>query len=79
VPALQPCVIEPIWEQFSALLPKRDIEHPLGCHRLRIPDRTGFENSLRFWSSAAPTGGSLTNCARLLPCVESVMSGSKAG
>jgi transposase len=43
VPALQPCVIEPIWEQFSALLPKRDIEHPLGCHRLRIPDRTGFE------------------------------------
>jgi len=43
VPALQPCVIEPIWEQFSALLPEREVEHPLGCHRPRIPDRTVFE------------------------------------
>ena len=43
VPALQPCIIEPIWEQFSALLPEREIEHPLGCHRSRIPDRTIFE------------------------------------
>src|ERR671913_378377 len=43
LPALQPCIIEPIWKQFSALLPEREVEHPLGCHRSRIPDRTVFE------------------------------------
>jgi transposase len=43
VPALQPYIIEPIWKQFSALLPEREVEHPLGCHRSRIPDRMVFE------------------------------------
>ena len=43
VPALQPYIIEPIWEQFSALLPERKEDHPLGCHRPRIPDRVVFE------------------------------------
>ena len=43
MPALQPCIIEPIWEQFSTLLPEREVEHPLGCHRPRISDRTVFE------------------------------------
>jgi transposase len=41
--ARQPYIIEPIWEQFSALLPERKIDHPLGCHRRRIPDRVVFE------------------------------------
>jgi transposase len=43
VPAIQRYIIEPIWEQFVALLPEREVEHPLGCHRPRIPDRTVFE------------------------------------
>jgi transposase len=43
VPAIQPYIIEPIWEQFSALLPERKTDHPLGCHRRRIPDRMVFE------------------------------------
>jgi transposase len=43
VPALQPYLIEPIWEQFRALLPERKTNHPLGCHRSRISDRTVFE------------------------------------
>lgn len=43
MPALQPYLIEPIWEQFSALLPERKTDHPLGCHRRRIPDRVVFE------------------------------------
>jgi hypothetical protein len=29
VPALQSCILEPIWKQFSALLPEREVEHPL--------------------------------------------------
>src|ERR671921_15751 len=43
VPALPPYLIEPIFEQFSALLPEREVDHPLGCHRPRIPDRVVFE------------------------------------
>ena len=43
MPALPPYLIEPIWEQFIALLPEREVEHPLGCHRSRIPDRVIFE------------------------------------
>ncbi len=43
MPAIQPYIIEPIWEQFAALLPERKTDHPLGCHRSRIPDRVVFE------------------------------------
>ncbi len=44
MPALPPYIIEPIlWEQFEALLPEHEIDHPLGCHRRRIPDRVVFE------------------------------------
>jgi hypothetical protein len=42
VPAIRSYFIEPIWEQFSALLPDREVDHPLGCHRPRIPDRIVF-------------------------------------
>src|SRR5215212_4966947 len=43
MPALQTYIIEPIWEQFAALLPERIVDHPLGCHRPRVPDRVVFE------------------------------------
>jgi hypothetical protein len=43
VPALEPYLIEPIWQQFEALLPKRHTDHPLGCHRSRVPERVLFE------------------------------------
>ena len=43
MPALPSCLIEPIWEQFSALLPERHDRHPPGCHQPRISDRMGFE------------------------------------
>jgi transposase len=43
VPALPPYIIEPIWQQFYALLPEREVDHPLGCHRPRIPNRVVFE------------------------------------
>src|SRR3954452_18272276 len=47
MPAIQSYFIEPIlWKQFSALLPERKVEHPLGCHRSRIPDRIVFEKLL---------------------------------
>ncbi|SFY32399.1 IS5 family transposase [Streptomyces atratus] len=47
MPALPSCLLEPVWDQFRALLPDRDEfdpNHPLGCHRRRIPDRVVFEH-----------------------------------
>ena len=43
MPAIQPYIIEPIFEQFCALLPEHETYHPLGCHRRRIPNRIVFE------------------------------------
>jgi transposase len=43
VPALPPYIIEPIGQQFAALLPEHRTDHPLGCHRSRIPERVVFE------------------------------------
>lgn len=45
MPALPVSLIEPLWAQFSALLPDHpnvDPTHPLGCHRRRIPDQVVF-------------------------------------
>lgn len=43
MPALPSSVIDPVWDQFAALLPEREVAHPLGCHRPRIPDRVVFD------------------------------------
>ena len=43
MPAISPYIINPIWEQFEALLPERNVDHPLGCHNPRIPDKVVFE------------------------------------
>ena len=47
MPVLPPYLIEPIWQQFAALLPEREVNHPLGCHRPRIPDRVIFEKLIQ--------------------------------
>jgi transposase len=47
VPALPSSVIDPIWDQFAALLPDREVVHPLGCHRPRIPDRIVFDKLIQ--------------------------------
>jgi transposase len=42
--ALNPVVVDAIWQSFAAYLPKRGhTTHPLGCHRPRISDRDCFE------------------------------------
>ena len=43
MPALPPYLSEPICQQYSALLPERRTDHPLGCHRSRDPQRVVFE------------------------------------
>lgn len=47
MPALPSSVIDPLWDQFAALLPEREVVHPLGCHRRRIPDRVVFDKLIQ--------------------------------
>lgn len=47
MPAVPSSLLEPVWVEFAALLPARGQfhpDHPLGCHRRRIPDRVVFEH-----------------------------------
>lgn len=59
VPAIPSWLLEPLWDQFSELLPGRpvyDPSHPLGCRRPRVSDRIIFEKLvqvLRFGCSYA--------------------------
>ena len=50
MPAIPSWLLEPLWDQFAALLPERpvyDPSHPLGCHRPRIGDRIVFEKLIQ--------------------------------
>jgi transposase len=47
VPVLPSWIIEPLWDQFAALLPERVDRHPLGCHNPRIADRVVFDKLLQ--------------------------------
>jgi transposase len=50
VPAIPSWLLEPLWDQFAALLPDRpvyDPAHPLGCRRPRISDRIIFEKLIQ--------------------------------
>jgi hypothetical protein len=47
VPVVPSCLLEPLWDQFAALLPMRNEyapTHPLGCHRRRAADRVVFDH-----------------------------------
>lgn len=47
MPALPSSVIEPVWDQFCALLPEHIDTHPWGCHNPRIPDRVVFDKLIQ--------------------------------
>jgi len=65
VPAIPSWLLEPLWDQFAALLPDRPVyhpSHPLGCRKPRITDRVIFEKLiqvLRFGCSYV----SIADCA----------------
>lgn len=49
MPVIPAWLVEPLWVQFSALLPERptfDPGHPLGVHRRRLNDRIVFDDKL---------------------------------
>ncbi|MFG2915096.1 IS5 family transposase [Kitasatospora sp. NPDC048298] len=43
MPAAPSCILDPIRDQFLALLPVREDRHPLGCHNPRISDTVVFD------------------------------------
>jgi transposase len=50
VPALPSWLTEPLWDQFAALLPARELyvsTHPWGCHRRRVDDRIVFDKLIQ--------------------------------
>ncbi|MFV5998537.1 IS5 family transposase [Streptomyces sp. NPDC056231] len=50
MPALPAWLTQPLWDQFTALMPERPLyhpDHPLGCHRPRISDRIIFDKLLQ--------------------------------
>ena len=44
--ALEPEVVDVLWRSVEALLPPQVDDHPLGCHRPRVPDRLCFRGIL---------------------------------
>jgi methylamine dehydrogenase accessory protein MauD len=62
--ALPPYIIDPIWEQFRALLPQREVDHPLRTHQLEDPcaqrtprRRSGIRRLVGFRRRRAQRGG----------------------
>jgi transposase len=55
-----PAIVGPgtLWVQVAALLPARQVHHPLGCHRPASPTDWSSTSSSRAWCSAAATAGS---------------------
>ncbi len=47
MPALSSSLIEPIWAQFTALIPPVIGAHSLGCHHPRISDRIIFDTLIQ--------------------------------
>ena len=40
--ALEPEVVDAVWQAIEGLIPRSRDAHPLGCHRPRVPDRLCF-------------------------------------
>jgi hypothetical protein len=76
VPALPSSVLEALWVQVAALLPTRQVHHPLGCHRPRIPDRIVFDKLIQVLVLAAGIAASPTRPAQPPRCAAAGMSGS---
>ena len=77
MPAIPSCIIAPIWDQFSELLPEKKVEHPLGCHNPRIPDRVVFDKLVQvLLFGCAYERIAEESCSATTPCVADATSGS---
>jgi hypothetical protein len=76
VPALPSSILEPLWVQVAGLLPARQVHHPLGCHRPRIPDRIVFDKLIQVLVFGVATAASPITAAQPPPCAAAATSGS---
>jgi hypothetical protein len=73
MPVLPSWLTDPLWHQFSALLPEPptyDPGHPLGCHRPRISDRIIFDKMLQRVPQNQVPGGVMHAQRRAVQLVE---------
>jgi len=71
---MDPRVADAVWKAIEGHLPPRPPDnHPLGCHRLRIPDRDCFEGIL----ARLVTGCSWDVAARLCRASETTLRGRR--
>ena len=71
---MDPRVAEALWKAIEGHLPPRPPDnHPLGCHRLRIPDRDCFQGILL----RLVTGCSWDVAARLCKASETTLRGRR--
>ena len=71
---MDPRVAEAVWKAIEGHLPPRPPDnHPLGCHRLRIPDRDCFDGIL----ARLVTGCSWDVAARLCKASETTLRGRR--
>src|SRR5450631_2414247 len=71
---MDPRVAEAVWKAIEGHLPPRPPDnHPLGCHRLRIPDRDCFDGIL----ARLVTGCSWDVAARLCRASETTLRGRR--
>jgi len=68
VPAVSSSIIEPIGHQFEALIPPVLDEHPLGCHRPRVPDRVVFDKLVQVLVLGAAYVKAVDGCIVKAPC-----------
>jgi hypothetical protein len=76
VPAVPSCILDPLREEFLALLPARVDRHPLGCHRRRIDDRVVFDKLVTGLVFGCGTSVWAIRPARQLRCGADGTSGS---
>jgi len=67
--AVHPRVVAAVWAAVEPLLPRPLDDHPLGCHRPRIPDRVCFQGLL----CRLVTGCSWETAARLVGVGETTL------
>ena len=76
--ALEPEVMDVIWQAVEPLLPATSRSHPLGCHRPRVPDRLCFRGIMirLVRRRGSMSRQSLTTRCPTPPCALDVMNGS---
>ena len=76
MPAISACILEPLWDQFTALLPTRQVHHPWAATAGASLTASSSTSSSKSWCSAAATAASPIELAQPPRCGAAATSGS---